>query len=194
MLSFCYRVAPQGYIASGDGYTRRFDEIVMDVPRKTKCVDDTLLWDSSIEQAFFHTVDWLDLCGRNGVSLNPTKFIFAKETVEFAGFEITPSAVRPAQKFLQSIRDFPTPKSVTDVRSWFGLVNQVSYAFAAAERMQPFRDLLKPGNEFEWNDTMNSLFNESKSVILQEIKEGVEIFDKTRPTCLCTDWSKEGIG
>ena len=191
---FRYRVAPQGYIASGDGYTRRFDEIVMDVPRKTKCVDDTLLWDSSIEQAFFHTVDWLDLCGRNGVSLNPTKFVFAKETVEFAGFEITSSAVRPAQRFLQSIRDFPTPKSVTDVRSWFGLVNQVSYAFAAAERMQPFRDLLKPGNAFEWNDNIDSLFKESKSVILQEIKEGVEIFDKSRPTCLCTDWSKEGIG
>ena len=73
-------------------------------------------------------------------------------------------------------------------------VNQVSYAFAAAERMQPFRDLLKPGNAFEWNDNIDSLFKESKSVILQEIKEGVEIFDKSRPTCLCTDWSKEGIG
>ena len=38
---FC--VAPQGYIASGDGYTRRFDEIVSQVPNKTKCIDDTLL-------------------------------------------------------------------------------------------------------------------------------------------------------
>ncbi|KAL8569022.1 hypothetical protein ACOMHN_048270 [Nucella lapillus] len=31
-----YRVAPQGYIASGDAYSRRFDEIVSDVPHKTK--------------------------------------------------------------------------------------------------------------------------------------------------------------
>ena len=191
---FRYRVAPQGYIASGDGYTRRFDEIITDVPRKTKCVDDTLMWDGSIEEAFFHTVDWLDLCGRNGVSLNPTKFVFAKETVEFAGFEITSNSVRPAPRFLQSIRDFPTPKNVTDIRSWFGLVNQVSYAFAAAQRMQPFRDLLKPGNVFEWNDHMDSLFNESKAIILEEIREGVEIYDKTRPTCLATDWSKEGLG
>lgn len=28
---FRYRVAPQGYIASGDGYSRRFDEIVSDI-------------------------------------------------------------------------------------------------------------------------------------------------------------------
>ena len=107
---FRYRVAPQGYIASGDAYTRRFDEIIVDIPRKTKCVDDTLLWDSSIEAAFHHTVEWLDLCGNNGVSLNPTKFVFAQDTVEFAGFEITNNTVRPAPRYLQSIKDFPTPK------------------------------------------------------------------------------------
>ncbi|RUS76710.1 hypothetical protein EGW08_015537 [Elysia chlorotica] len=37
-----YLVAPQGYISSGDGYSRRFDEIVADFPQKTKCIDDTL--------------------------------------------------------------------------------------------------------------------------------------------------------
>ena len=31
-----YKTAPQGYIASGDGYSRRFDEIVAHVPNKTK--------------------------------------------------------------------------------------------------------------------------------------------------------------
>ena len=189
-----YCVAPQGYIASGDAYTRRFDEIVMDIPRKTKCVDDTLMWDSSIEEAFFHTVEWLDVCGNNGISLNPTKFVFAKEVVEFAGFEITSNSVRPSPRFLQSIKDFPTPKTITDIRSWFGLVNQVAYAFASAQQMQPFRELLKPGKTFEWNDQLEALFDQSKNIILQEIREGVEIYDKTRPTCLLTDWSKDGIG
>jgi len=31
-----YKAAPQEYIASGDGYTRRFDEIIAHVPDKTK--------------------------------------------------------------------------------------------------------------------------------------------------------------
>lgn len=30
-----YLVGPQGYIASGDSYSRRFDEIVADIPQKT---------------------------------------------------------------------------------------------------------------------------------------------------------------
>ena len=186
--------APQGYITSGDGYTRRFDEIASDVRNKTKCIDDTIMWSDSITAAFHQAVEWLQLCGNNGITLNPSKFVFAQDNVEFAGFEITPTSVRPSRKFLESILDFPTPANITDIRSWFGLVNQVAYAFAAAERMLPFRALLKPGTTFIWNDDMQSLFEESKSVIISEIEEGVRIFDASRPTCLATDWSKTGIG
>ena len=189
-----YRVAPQGYIASGDGYSRRFDEIVADVPNKTKCIDDTLLWASTIEESFMQAVNWLDICGRNGVVLNPEKFTFAQETVDFAGFTITNDSVKPTAKYLAAIRDFPTPSNLTDIRSWFGVVNQVAYAFAAAETMQPFRELLKSKAKFYWNDELESVFQKSKSVIISKIEKGVRIFDKTKPTCLTTDWSKTGIG
>ena len=179
MGRYRYLVAPQGYIASGDGYSRRFDEIVADVPRKTKCVD-TLLWSDTIEEAFFQAIEWLDICGRNGITLNPLKFTFAQNTVEFAGFEITPTTVRPCPSYIDAIRNF-------------GLVNQVSYAFASAERMLPFHQLLKPGTRFLWTDQLNGLFEESKYLIISEIRKG-EIFNKTKLTCLAVDWSKEGVG
>ena len=76
-----YRVGPQGYAATGDGYTRRFNEIVMDIQRKVQCVDDSCLWDASIEEAFHHAVDWLDTCASNGIVLNPDKFVFCWEPV-----------------------------------------------------------------------------------------------------------------
>ena len=189
-----YLVAPQGYISSGDGYSRRFDEIVADFPQKTKCVDDTLMWSNTIKDSFFQAVKWLDICGTNGIILNPSKFQFSKDTVEFAGFEITPTTVRPCARYLEAIKHFPTPQNLTDVRSWFGLVNQVSYTFAAAEHMLPFRELLKRGNRFQWTDELDHLFNDTKALIISEIHQGVEIFDKSRPTCLATDWSREGIG
>ena len=31
-------------------------------------------------------------------------------------------------------------------------------------------------------------------MIVSEIEEGVRIFDKSKPTCLATDWSKTGLG
>ena len=123
-----YCTAPQGYIASGDGYTRRYDEIISSIPNKTKCMDDALLWSDTIEESFFQASNWLDVCGRHGITLHPEKFRLARDKVEFASFKITNDCVRPCKKYIRAISDFPTPQSLTDVRSWFGLVNQVSYA------------------------------------------------------------------
>ena len=189
-----YGTAPQGYIASGDGYTRRYDEIVSSIPNKTKCIDDTLLWSDTIEESFFQAANWLDTCGRHGITLNPEKFRFAEDDVEFAGFEITNDSVKPCKKYLRAISDFPTPQSLTDIRSWFGLVNQVSYAHSMADTMLPFRELLKPNNKFHWDAQLQEAFEKSKEAIINEIQNGVKIFDKTKPTCLATDWSKTGIG
>ena len=189
-----YRTAPQGYIASGDGYTRRYDEITSSISNKTKCVDDALLWSDSIEESFFQACNWLHICGTHGITLNPDKFTFAKEEVEFAGFTITNDSVRPSKKYVKAIADFPTPKNLTDVRSWFGLINQVSYLFSMTDVMLPFRNLLKPSNKFHWDDDLEEAFQKSKSTIIDEINHGVTIFDKTKPTCLATDWSKHGIG
>ena len=183
-----YKTAPQGYIASGDGYTRHYDEIVALIERKTKCIDDTLLWSSTIEESFHQAQEWLDICGRHGITLNPEKFRFARQTVEFAGFEITN---RPCQKYTRAISDFPTPRSL---RSWFGLINQVTYTFSMSDIMLPFRSLLKPSTTFEWTDALQQAFDRSKLVIIAEIEHGVTIFDKEKPTCLATDWSKHGIG
>ncbi len=133
-----YKTDPQGYIASGDGYSQRLDEIVAENPNKTKCINDTLLWADSLTSSYFQAIDWLDKCGHNGITLNPEKFVFGTDTVEFAGFEITMDTVRPRQRYINAIRNFPTPANITDVRSWFGLVNQVSFAFSATDSMLPF--------------------------------------------------------
>ena len=189
-----YKVAPQGFIASGDAYNQRFDAIITDFKNKVKCVDDTCMWANSIEAAFFQACEWLDLCGRNGITLNPKKFQFAQDTADFAGLTITPTNIRPSTKFLDAIRDFPTPTDITGARAWFGLINQGAYAFAMTKQMKPFRALLKPSTVFQWTDELDELFHKSKEVIIREMKEGVRLFDPTRPTCLATDWSVDGIG
>ena len=138
--------------------------------------------------------EWLDLCGRNGVTLNPKKFQFALDTVDFAGLTVTSDSIKPQQKFLDSILQFPTPKDISGARAWFGLVNQGSYAFAMAKEMKPFRELLKTSKNFVWTEELEQAFKKSKLTIINAMKEGVRLFEPLRPTCLATDWSNEGIG
>ena len=70
---FRYRTAPQGFKASGDGYTRRYNEIIAKIEPKTKAVDDTALWDMDLVEHWWRTIDYLELVGKNGIIINPEK-------------------------------------------------------------------------------------------------------------------------
>ena len=57
-----------------------------------------------------------------------------------------------------------------------------------------FRQLLKPDTPFQWTEHLQCLFDHSKTIIANEIEDGVRILDPSKTTCLATDWSKTGIG
>ncbi|XP_068232102.1 uncharacterized protein [Palaemon carinicauda] len=67
--AFRYRRTPMGHCSAGDVYTRRLDDAIQDIQRKYKWVDDTLLYDDSIEGAFWHAYDFLETCSAKGVTL-----------------------------------------------------------------------------------------------------------------------------
>ena len=122
-----------------------------------------------------------------------SQFHFGQKEVEFAGFSITEQSIKPSKSILEAILNFPKPAKITDARSWFGLVNQVSYNISSSDMMQPFRDLLKPGHWY-WDETLDTVFEKSKQAIANIVQQGVRSFEPNRPTCLATDWSKKGLG
>ena len=48
-----------GFHSSNDTYTKKFNDITVDVKWSNHCVDDTLLWDDSIEASFWHVVSFV---------------------------------------------------------------------------------------------------------------------------------------
>ena len=189
-----YLVACQGSKAAGDGYTSRYDKIVAEIQNMKKCVDDTILWENSLEQIFFKTCAYLTLCSKKGIIFNKKKFQFGCKTVQFLGFELTSDSVKPSASYLQTISDYPRPTDISGIRGWFGLINQVAFAFSMTEVMLPFRELLKPSSTFLWTEELQDAFDKSKKIIIDAVKEGIKTFDMSKITCLTTDWSKEGIG
>ena len=69
--------------------------------------------------------------------------------------------------------DFSTPKNISDVRSWFGLINQVAFAFSKGAIMAPFRELLKAGVKFEWTDALNRAFEDMNVSFVILVTEGL---------------------
>ncbi|XP_068678617.1 uncharacterized protein [Montipora foliosa] len=172
-----YTRAPQGFLSSGDGYNRRFDAVLSTFERKERCVDDTIHYDSDLEQHWWRTIDFLTRVGQAGIVLNPDKFQFAERSVNFAGFRVSDSTIEPLPKYLNAIRDFPSPSSTTDIRSWFGLVNQVANYAQLRDTMEPFKPFLSPRCKFSWSPQLEEAFQLAKDAIIRAIREGVEIFD-----------------
>ena len=181
-------------MSSGDGYNRRYDEIISDFKRKERCVDDTVYYDNNLEEHWWRTIDFLSRVGASGIVLNPEKFQFCQRAVNFAGFRVSEENIEPLPRYIDAIRSFPTPTNITDVKSWFGLVNQLSNYAQLRDVMAPFRPLLSPRTKFVWSKKLEDAFSRSKQSIVDLIRHGVKIFDLEKPTCLRPDWSKRGIG
>jgi hypothetical protein len=61
----------------------------------------------------------------NNVSFNKNKTVFAKPTAIFAGYEVSADGFRPNPELTRAIREFPRPTNITDLRSFYGLCQQV---------------------------------------------------------------------
>jgi hypothetical protein len=53
--------------------------------------------------------------------IQPEKYIFAADTVEYLGHICTQEGIRPDPKKIKAIKEYPIPKTVRDIRAFLGL-------------------------------------------------------------------------
>ena len=70
--------------------------------------------------------------------------------------------------------------NITDMRSYWALVNQVVPFYSVLEHLNPFRELLKKNTTWYWDDVLQRLFEESREQISNEVLDGITRYDKTR--------------
>ena len=140
---------------------KRFDDITSGFPRVTRCIDDSLLWDDDIATFFWHTLSYINLCAKNGIM---TKFRFAENTIEFSGFDITD---------LQQ-------DSFSPIRTFRGLQTSVvcdpyaSLTHSPRHQSWPHSaNILEKQKPFSWDDTLETIYQNSKKEIISSIEHGV---------------------
>ena len=189
-----YLVAPQGSISSGDGYTYWYDLLIRNIKNIKKLVDDVLGWAKTLYKLFVIIMNFLYHTNSHGVTQNPAKFAWGRREIEYLGFWLTEVGIKPSEETLQAITDFPRPTDITGIRSWFGLIEQVAFAFSKNALMEPFRKLLSKNAVCAWDDHLQKSFETAKKEIVALVSSGVKSFNINSPTCIVTDWSKTGVG
>ena len=190
---FQFLRAPFGISSIPEHYNRRMDEAFAGLEGYRRIVDDVVIFDKDKEQHESHVRQFLQHCSKRRITLNAEKWEYAQSEVDFAGYHLSASGYCVDSSIVAAITRFPTPTSRTDIRSFVGLVNQLSASTpAVAGLLAPLRPLLSTKNEFLWSAALSDAFESVKQALTSP--PTLSFFDPARSTCLCTDASRLGLG
>jgi len=189
---FCYTVAPMGLCSSGDEFCARTDEAFrgLDV---AKIVDDCLLQAENYEDLFAKIDEFLKRCEQHGVALSLKK-VEVGDKVKMAGYVVASDGVRPDPDKVKAIREFATPADIHMLRSYLGMVNQLSIFFPELTRLvMPMQGLMRKGVRYHWTPDLQKAFVTSKEYLTSDAV--VKPFNPELETMLLTDASRlYGLG
>jgi len=127
------------------------------------------------------------------LKLNPGKCCFAAESIVFLGYVVSKEGAKPDPKKIDAILRFPEPTTVSNVRSFLGLIGYYrKYVRRYARLAGPLFELTKKEVAFIWNQGCQHAFDSLKRALVDApilIRP-----DFKRPFCLDVDWSTKGVG
>ncbi|XP_021317789.1 uncharacterized protein LOC110435983 [Sorghum bicolor] len=155
--------------------------------------DDILVYSPSWEQHLVHLRQVFELLQQDQWLVKLSKCRFAQESIAYLGHVISADGVSTDPSKLESIRSWPVPKDVKDLRSFLGLAGyyrKFVQHFAVIAR--PLYDLLKKGVVFCWTSTHSTAFSALQSALMSAPVLALPDFNK--PFQIQTDASDTGVG
>ena len=140
-----------------------------------------------------NVINFLDRCIEHNLHINPEKFRINVDSVPFFGQTLMKDGLQmDANKWLV-IQNWPQPKNVKELQSFFGSVNYLSKFIPHLSSFRKLlQDLLKNSNEFVWLNVHDEAGKALKNAIMKDVT--LKYFDSNLPIYIETDASKKGIG
>jgi len=140
-------------------------------PLLRKCVivffDDILVYSSSLEDHINHLKQVLSLLARDQWQVKLSKYRFAQQSIAYLGHVISSAGVATDPDKLQSIRNWPVPQDLKQLRSFLGLAGYYrKFVRHFAVIARPLTDLLKKGVYFVWTSAHDMAFSTLKQALM----------------------------
>lgn len=127
------------------------------------------------------------------LSIQPEKCVFLSKSVEYLGHIITPNGVFPNPSKTEAVRNFPRPKTQTNIRQFLGLAGFYRrFITNFSSRAKPLSDLTKKTVKFEWGPEQEKSFQDLKNALCTA--PILQYPDFNRPFILTTDASNFATG
>ncbi len=137
-------------------FQRFMDSLFKQLPFVFCYMDDLIIASHRLEEHHEHLWQIFTILQENSLQINPTKCVFAAAAVEFLGHRVDQHGVRPLQRHVQAISDFPPPQDVEQLHQFLGMVNFYRrFLPGIARTLQPLTDALRGDPKMlEWQPTV----------------------------------------
>ena len=131
-------------------------------------------------------------CRDHNITLSKEKFQIGP-SVKFAGHIVSADGIKPDPEKVEALKLFPRPQTVTDVRSFLGLANQLgSFVPDLTHVCRPLHELTKKNTAFVWGPAQEEAFSNAKDILTSDLL--VKTFNPALKTEVYTDASRIGLG
>jgi hypothetical protein len=118
---------------------------------------------------------------------------FYQNKIHYFGHIILEQGIVVDPEKIEAIRGWPTPRNVSDVRSFMGLAGYYRrFIVGFSKIVHPITSLQKKGTKFEWTLKCERNFNLLKELLTSA--HVLNIVDPNESFVVCTDACKEGLG
>ena len=163
-----------GLTNSGIAFQRNMQEILADFGFRNIVIyiDDILIFNRTFDEHVSLVGKVLKTLANHGIKVKMSKCEFFRQEVSFLGHVISREGIRKSPEYIEKIRSYPRPSSVTELRQFLGLVNfQNKFVPHCSEIAKPL-SVLTGGHKTRkliWTEEMNNSFDTLKSELLKDV-------------------------
>ena len=182
--SFEWLVMPFGLKGAPATFQRYMNSVMQPFLDKfvIQYLDDTLIFSKTKDEHEEHVIAVLERLRQEGLLLKPSKCAFGLRKTEFLGHIVGEGNVEPANDKVDAVRNWPVPKTVTQLRSLLGLTNYYrQFVPGYAATCQPLYKLTggKGGNRgLVWDDKARAALEELKNKLADTVALRAVDWDK----------------
>ena len=190
--SFEYLRMPFGLRNSASSFQRFMDSILTGLPFVISYIDDLLIFSENPSQHEEHLKKVFERLESSGLRVNSKKCKFHQTSIEFLGFLVQASGIKPIPSKVANMRDLPPPRDQKTLRSQLGMFSFYQrFIPHFSSLVNPLRDVLRR-NTFQWSSKEDEHFVTLKKALadaaeLDYPREGATI-------SITTDASSVAIG
>lgn len=177
-------------------FQRHVNEVLGELIRRGDLVayiDDFMVATETMEKHLEVLNEVYFLLTQNLLELRLDKCPFLWDEIEFLGYVVSEKGIRPSDRGIDAVKNFPIPKNIRDIQSFLGLCTYFRKFVEGFSRIaSPLYDLLKKGATFEFGKRQSDAFE----LLKNKLSEApiLAIYNPTDPTELHCDASSQGFG